>query len=267
MPPLARFCPLFSGSSGNAYYIGSSNEGVLIDAGRSAKQLVNMLDNCEIEPKAIQAIFVTHEHSDHIKGLRVLASRFHIPVYASAGTLSALLDMGCLEGDFPVEAITADGIECAGMLIQPFLTPHDSAESVGYRVFTADGRSAAVSTDLGYMTDTVRGALCGADLIAIESNHDVGMLRNGPYPYPLKRRILSRTGHLSNLACADELYRLAEHGTTRFVLAHLSAENNTPELAYQTSVCSLSLCGMKEGVDYTLHVAPRENLAGKAILF
>ena len=264
---MARFCPLFSGSSGNSYYIGSSHAGILIDAGRSAKQMVQMLDTCGLEPKAVQAILITHEHSDHIKGLRVFASRFHIPVYASAGTLSALLQMGCLEGDFPVEEISPDGVMCAGMLIQPFRTPHDSAESVGYRVFTADGRSAAVSTDLGYMTDTVRAALCGADLVAIESNHDIGMLQNGPYPYPLKRRILSRTGHLSNLACADELYSLAERGTTRFVLAHLSAENNTPELAYQTSVCSLSLCGMKEGTDYTLYVAPRENSTGKTILF
>lgn len=264
---MARFCPLFSGSSGNSYYIGSANAGVLIDAGRSAKQLGNMLDHCGVDIKAIQALFITHEHSDHIKGLRVFASRFHLPVYASAGTLSALMQMGCLEGDFPVQEITPDGVECAGMLVQPFRTPHDCAESVGYRVFTADGRSAAVSTDLGYLTDTVRSALCGADLIAIESNHDVGMLRNGPYPYPLKRRILSRTGHLSNVDCADELYSLADRGTTRFVLAHLSAENNTPELAYQTSVCSLSLCGMKEGLDYTLHVAPRENAAGKTILF
>lgn len=264
---MARFTPLFSGSSGNAYYIGSSSEGVLIDAGRSAKQLVNMLRTCGTEPGSVKAIFVTHEHSDHVKGLRVLANRYHIPVYASRGTLQALLQMGCLEGDFPVQEITLDGVECAGMYIQSFRTPHDCAESVGYRVFTADGRSAAVSTDLGYMTDTVRGALCGADLVAIESNHDVRMLQNGPYPYPLKKRILSRTGHLSNVACADELCRMVEMGTTRFVLAHLSAENNTPELAYQTSVCSLSLAGMKEKMDYKLCVAPRENCTGQSVLF
>lgn len=264
---MARFTPLFSGSSGNAYYIGSSSEGVLIDAGRSAKQLVNMLRSCGTEPEAVKAIFVTHEHSDHVKGLRVLANRYHIPVYGSRGTLQALLQMGCLEGDFPVQEITLDGVECAGMFVQSFRTLHDCAESVGYRVFTADGRSAAVSTDLGYMTDTVRGALCGADLVAIESNHDVRMLQNGPYPYPLKKRILSQIGHLSNVACADELCRMVEMGTTRFVLAHLSAENNTPELAYQTSVCSLSLSGMKEKMDYKLCVAPRENCTGQSILF
>lgn len=264
---MARLCPLFSGSSGNSYYIGSATEGVLIDAGRSAKQICGMLEQCGIPVSAVRAVFVTHEHSDHISGLRVFASRFHLPVYASHGTLRELERLGCLSPKYTADVIEEKGMACAGMYLKPFHTPHDCAEGVGYRVETHDGRTAAVCTDLGYMPNEVRQELSGTDLVVLESNHDVGMLQNGPYPYPLKRRILSDTGHLSNETCAEELCGLAAGGTTRFMLAHLSAENNTPELAYQTSVCSLTLAGMKQEVDYRLYVAPRENITGEMILF
>ena len=264
---MARLCPLFSGSSGNSYYIGSAEEGILIDIGRSAKQITARLEQCGISAGAIKAVFITHEHADHIAGLRVFASRYHLPVYASAGTLSALGGMGCLSEKFPYFVIEDCGIECAGMGIRPFPLSHDSAECIGYRVVTKDGRTVALSTDLGYLSEEVRADLSGADFVVLESNHDVGMLKNGPYPYPLKRRILSDTGHLSNADCAEELCSLVKSGTTRFLLAHLSAENNTPELAYQTSLCSLNLSGFKQDKDFQLFVAPRENTSGKSILF
>lgn len=264
---MARFCPLFSGSSGNAYYFGLAESGILIDAGRSAKQLTAALENCGLEMKAVRGIFITHEHSDHICGLRVLASRHHIPVYATEGTLGALEEAGCLTDKFSAEPIPAEGMECAGMHISSFHTSHDSAESAGFRIDMGNGRVAAVATDLGYMSDEVRDAVSGADLLVLESNHDEGMLRSGPYPYPLKKRILSQRGHLSNMACASELVRLAEKGTTRFWLAHLSHENNTPDLAYETSRCSLTMAGLKEGLDYELNVAPRENETGRFIVF
>ena len=264
---MARFCPLFSGSSGNSYYIGSARWGILIDAGRSAKQITEMMKNCGMDLSAVCALFVTHEHSDHVAGLRVLASRYHLPVYTSRGTLKELDRMGCLAGDFRANVIEAKGVECAGMRIRPFPISHDSAECVGYRVETEDGRTAALATDLGCLPDDVHRSLSGADLVVIESNHDVGMLENGPYPYPLKRRILSDTGHLSNDVCAGELDRLAHKGAAHFILAHLSRENNTPELAYQTSLCKLTMSGMKQGRDYKLTVAPRANTTGQVVVF
>lgn len=264
---MARLCPLFSGSSGNSFYIGGRDAGILVDAGRSAKQLAAMLCRCGIDLKAVKALFITHEHSDHITGLRVFASRNHLPVYTSAGTLRALEEGGCLTCDFPSFVVGSGGVECAGMLVSPFHTPHDSAESVGYKIRTSDGRTVVFSTDLGYISEEVQKELDTSDLVVLESNHDIRMLQSGRYPYPLKRRILSDTGHLSNASCAGALAGLAQKGVTRFVLAHLSSENNTPELAYQTALCSLTMAGCREGLDFDLTVAPRENLAAKTILF
>ncbi|MGW8114904.1 MBL fold metallo-hydrolase [Caproicibacterium sp. NSD3] len=256
---MARFCPLFSGSSGNSYYIGSAGAGILIDAGRSAKQLIQRMELCKIDPKTIQAIFVTHEHSDHVSGLRVLASRLKVPVYASNGTLGALENLKIANGSFRALPLDWNGTNCAGMRVTPFHIPHDCAEGVGYRVETSDGRTAAFATDLGHFTEEVRCHIMGADLVVLESNHDVGMLQNGPYPYSLKKRILSDTGHLSNIACADAISELVRMGAARFFLAHLSRENNTPEIALQTTLCALTMEGMNQGTDFELSVAPREN--------
>lgn len=143
------------------------------------------------------------------------------------------------------------------MYVLPFHTSHDSRESLGFRIHMADGRTLAVATDTGCMTDAIRGALVGCDLVLLESNHDVRMLENGPYPYVLKRRILGERGHLSNDCCAAELPFLAQNGSTRFVLGHLSRENNFPDLAYGTARAALDRAGLHEGKDYLLTVAPR----------
>ena len=264
---LARLCPLFSGSRGNSTYVGASGVGILVDAGRSAKQIEVALFENEINVSEIKAIFVTHEHTDHVQGIRVLASRYGIKVFASSGTMQALEQNGILNGKFPYEVIAKSGVEVAGMFVRPFKTPHDSAESVGFSIDTADGRRAVVATDIGYMSDTVRDSIKGADAVVIESNHDVKMLQNGPYPYYLKRRILSQTGHLSNEACAVELPSFINSGTRKFVLAHLSQENNIPELAYETAVCKLSEHKMRLGHDFELCVAPKENFGERNIIF
>lgn len=254
---MARYCPLFSGSSGNCTYIGTAEGGILVDAGVSAKRIETALRERDIEPHSIEAVFVTHEHIDHISCLRLLTKRYGWRVYASCGTLEAIADTRPLEPQTVCEVIGETGVCAAGMEIQPFATSHDSRESLGFRITLPGGRRVAVATDTGVMTDTVRAALSGCDLVHIESNHDVRMLENGPYPYYLKRRILADTGHLSNDACAAELTALAQNGTTRFVLAHLSRENNLPEIAYMTAQAALCGAGMQENIDFLLQVAPR----------
>lgn len=261
---MAELCALYSGSTGNSYFIGSKTSGVLVDIGRSAKQTTNILKHCEIDPLAINGILITHEHTDHVNGLRVFASKYHIPVFASVGTLSALESIGILNGSFPAYSIEG-ALQLGDMQISAFRTPHDCAESLGFRIRTADNKLVTLATDLGYITPEIEENLLGADLTILESNHDVGMLRTGPYPYSLKRRILSDHGHLSNTACAEMLPTLYENGTKHFILAHLSRENNTPDIARQTAICGMQMAGIENG--YILDVAPIENLDGSTVLF
>lgn len=262
---MAKFVTLFSSSKGNSYYIGSSGQAILIDAGRSCKQIEQAMMSCGLDMRSVKAIFVTHEHTDHCSGLRVLASRYGTNVYASEGTLEGLVQNNMLCDRFSADVITSK-ISIGDMLIERIDTPHDSRESCAYRVTTADGKKAMVATDMGIMLPSVRKAISECTLAVVESNHDVNMLMSGPYPYPLKRRILSDRGHLSNVACAEELPELVRAGVRHLVLGHLSQDNNTPEVAFETSLCSLKQSGMKQNEDFTLTVAPVET-NGKSILF
>ncbi len=252
---MARFSSLFSSSSGNCTYIGSGDNGILVDVGVSGKQALAALDCIGVDIESISAIFITHEHTDHIQGMRALASKYGIDVYTSEGTMQKLEQNGKLCNKFNCHVIEKDGVECGGMLVKGFSTSHDCAESLGFTVQTPDERKISILTDTGVVSDEMYTAVQGSDLILVESNHDVGMLRNGPYTYNLKRRILSDKGHLSNLACADLVTKLVEDGTTRLVLGHLSKENNIPELAFQTSYSALETMGAKEGRDYLMYVA------------
>lgn len=263
---MARITPLFSGSSGNSYYLGSKKAGILIDAGRSAKQIASMLQLCSIDPMAVQAILVSHEHTDHISGLRVFAARHQIPVFCSQGTKQALLNNGVANGSFPIHTLNS-GLQIADMTVDCFRTSHDCAEGLGFRIKTADNRRFALATDLGFLSEEVAAGIQDCDYVVIESNHDVGMLQTGPYPYPLKRRILSDCGHLSNKACADFLPHLHKSGSKKYMLAHISSENNTPDIAYQSALCTMSMEGLVQNVDYTLAVAPKDNLQGISIVF
>lgn len=253
---MSRFCTLCSSSSGNSAYIGYSAGGILIDAGTNTKQLCLAMQRMNIDPQSIRAIFITHEHADHIGALRVFASRYAVPVYATEGTLEALIKINCVTDKVNADIIPADGIDISGMLVKSFKTSHDSAQSCGYTVQMPDERKISVATDTGYITDETRAALTGSDLVLLESNHDVQMLKNGPYPYYLKQRILSDRGHLSNTDCASFAGELINTGTTRLVLGHLSRENNIPSVAFETTNNALGAMGAVEGKDYQLYVAP-----------
>ena len=251
---MARYCPLFSGSEGNSTYLGTANGGVLVDAGVSAKRLTEALLQRGIDPAALHGIFLTHEHSDHISGLKVFLKKYPMPVYGTRGTLEAAAEKGALPAGIPM-CVTDATVTVGDLQVTAFATPHDSRESCGYRVTFPDERTAAIATDIGYLTDTVKEAVSGCDLVHIESNHDVRMLECGPYPFYLKERILSRVGHLSNENCASLLPALLESGTTRFILSHLSRENNTPFLAQVTAQTSLKATGALENRDFLLSVA------------
>lgn len=253
---MSRFCTLCSSSSGNSTYIGHAGGGILIDAGTNAKQLTLALEKISVNPESIKGIFVTHEHTDHIGALRVFASRYKIPVFASAGTLEALEKAGHLKGDFDAFAIDGKSIEAGGMNVTSIITSHDSAQSCGYTVDMPDERKISVVTDTGIITQDIIDKATGSDLILLESNHDISMLNNGPYPYYLKQRILSDKGHLSNEACAKAACHFINTGTTRLILGHISRENNTPAAAFRATSNALGEMGAIEGIDYMLQTAP-----------
>ncbi len=252
---MAKFCSVYSSSSGNCTYVGCSAGGILIDVGVSAKKIESALNGMGVDPSSIKGIFITHEHADHINGVRVFASRYNINVYATKGTLDGMYEYGVFQKPINAYIIPEKGVECAGMRVTPFSTPHDSYESCGYTVTTPDGKRIAVATDMGTITECVADAVTGCDLVLLESNHDVNMLRMGGYPYFLKERILSDRGHLSNELCADFARHLVKNGTSRLILGHLSKENNFPSLAYETTKAALTEGGFTEGRDYELTVA------------
>ncbi len=253
---MLRYCSLFSGSSGNSTYIGTGDGGLLIDVGVSARRITTALRERDIDPATIRAVLVTHEHSDHVSGLRVLCKQYGWPVIASEGTLDALAEQGTMSGQERLFMLpTGQKLAVAGMQVQAFDTPHDSRHCYGYRVDTEDGRSLAMTTDLGYMPQSVLDTITGCQFLHIESNHDPDMLRNGSYPYWLIQRIRGQGGHLSNQECAAVLPGLVQAGATRIVLAHLSEHNNTPELAQTCSCQALAGIGATVGRDCLLSVA------------
>ncbi len=262
---MAKVVPLFSGSKGNSYYIGSTGRGILIDAGRSCKQIENAMSINGLDMRNVEAIFITHEHTDHCSALKVLASRYETKVFASKGTLSALERSGKLDKRFQTYVIENE-IALNNMLVKRINTSHDANESCCYQVTTADDKKAIIATDLGIMTDEVRQGILSSDFAVIESNHDIQLLKNGIYPYYLKQRILSNRGHLSNESCSKELPDFVKSGTLRLMLGHLSRENNTPALALSPALNTLEAYKMKRNIDFTLEVAPEET-NGKAVIF
>ena len=255
---------LGSGSGGNSMAVRSGDTLLLVDLGFSFKEQKSRLAECGVDISEVSAVLFTHDHSDHCRGVGTFHTRLPgVPLVANGDTADAIArQTGVNDGWTLFE--NGEPFDVGGISVTPFPISHDAADPVGY-LFEADGASLFVGTDMGTVTANVRSAFSRATCAVLESNHDVWMLQNGSYPYALKWRILSDIGHLSNDTCAHALPGLVEQGSTRFVLAHLSKENNIPALAYQTSLAELTMHGMRQNVDFQLSVAPRENTGGMMI--
>jgi phosphoribosyl 1,2-cyclic phosphodiesterase len=265
---MMRMTVLASGSKGNSTLVASSRTRILVDAGLSCRELMKRMQMANEDPAAIDALLITHEHQDHVQGVAVLARKLGVPVYFTQATHRAWMrwmmpqkrltyaawlalrqqppgvedvekasvekaeDPCSLPG---VEYFSAgSGFSIGDIVVTPFTIPHDAADPVGF-VFEADGVRMAIATDLGYMPPNVKMAIRNCDVLMLESNHDLEMLRDGPYPWSVKQRVMSRVGHLSNEAASDFLEKNYDGNASYVVLAHLSESNNLPELARVTA--------------------------------
>ena len=257
-----RFSPLFSGSSGNATYVGCDDVHILVDAGMSGNRVTGELTRMGVDPKRLSAILVTHEHIDHIKGIGILSRKYDLPIYATEGTWQGMYSkIGAISEKNRVIFEPEQDFFIGPIDVTPFPTPHDSNQSVGY-TFQLHGAKLAIATDLGCIKDSWLKHVMGADAVILESNYDPDMLRAGPYPYELKKRIASRHGHLSNEDAGHVAAELVRNGTSQIILGHLSKENNFPELALRSCELILQMAGIEPQVDASLCVANRDGATG-----
>ncbi|MCH5268588.1 MAG: MBL fold metallo-hydrolase [Lachnospiraceae bacterium] len=255
-----KVCSIASGSSGNCIYIGSKEHHILIDAGISRKRIVEGLRNIGVEPEQLDGIFVTHEHSDHIQGIPMMAKQFGTPIYATGGTLDCICAKdtdGVIRRDSLFQVYADKPVGVGDFHITPYRISHDAAEPVCYSV-EAQGHKVSIATDLGVYDEYTVENLAGSEILLLEANHDVSMLEAGSYPYSLKYRILGEQGHLSNEDSGRLLCRLMGSHLRYVFLAHLSKENNYPALAYEAVKCQIwEEMGLKE-VPFALEVAERD---------
>lgn len=249
-----KFGTIASGSSGNCLYAGNDNTHILIDAGISCKRIVEGLKTFELEGKNLQGILVTHEHTDHVSGIGVLSRKYHIPIYGTEKTLRKICEMenlGKIDRELFQPIQTGKNFFIGDLDIESFSISHDAADPVSYMIHEGNKKLGMV-TDLGYYDDRIVGHLKESDLLYVEANHDIHMLQAGPYPYYLKRRILSNHGHLCNEKAAQLVVELMNDHLHRVILGHLSKENNYPDLALAT---------VKNEVDQSVkvEVAPRDH--------
>jgi len=253
-------CSLSSGSGGNCIFAGCGGTNILIDAGRSAKATEELLAKINLEIKDINAIFITHEHIDHVSGLKVLISRNKIPVYMVWESFDNLNDDYKNALGEVINFITPqNGVTIGNLHVECYAAPHDSAANVGYIISRAgdkEKKTVGIATDIGHMSKEILEAMRGCKIIYIESNHDLEMLKNSSYPAQLKSRIKSKAGHLSNEECAEALPYFIKNGARRIILFHLSGENNTKELAVKESRKKILEAKLNVGTVY-LGVAPK----------
>jgi phosphoribosyl 1,2-cyclic phosphodiesterase len=249
-----RFCLLASGSKGNCLAVQADRTTVLVDAGLSAAETVRRLERAGLDPADVDHLIVTHEHTDHVRGLGPVSRRLSATVYANQATSQAWGKVGQL----PEERrfVTGRRFQVGALSVTAFRTPHDAAEPVGL-VFEHDGQRLALATDLGYLHLLVKEKIQNCRAVIVEANHDPTMLRRGPYPEFLKQRVAGRLGHLANDQTAELLNHAAHRGLTDVVLAHLSETNNTPDLAWQCARNCLDGLGLSQ---VRLSVAPQDRI-------
>ncbi len=237
----------------------------MVDAGISAKKIDAGLKELELKGKDIQGLLITHEHSDHVQGLGVLSRKYGIPIYGTKGTLErvrAMSSLGTIDAGLYHEIQADTPFLIGDVQVEPFRISHDAAEPVAYRL-ASGGKSAAVATDMGLYNDYIVEHLKGLDTLLLESNHDIQMLEVGPYPYPLKQRILGERGHLSNESAGQLLCKVLHDEMKRIYLGHLSKENNYAELAYETVRLEIQLNPVKYMPDdFEIQVAKRDECSG-----
>jgi phosphoribosyl 1,2-cyclic phosphodiesterase len=254
-----KICTLSSSSSGNCTLVSHGETHILVDAGISMRRTGYSLKSLDIDFPDLSGIIVTHEHSDHICGLKMISKYHKVPIYAPEGVGDILAELVPEAADHILHIKSGVEIEINDISIKGFKTPHDTPESFGYRI-TAGGRSLVFATDLGHVSEEVLSVALGADFAVIEANHDTDMLWNGPYPYFLKKRVTAKHGHLSNADCSEFARLLVQSGTRHITLAHLSRTNNTPARALKAVKRTLLQSGAMPGKDVYVNVAPASDI-------
>jgi len=252
---MAFLYSLCSSSKGNATYVGDKKSGVLIDAGIGIRELTRQMEVGGMSLDSIKAIFITHEHTDHMKGLGAILRKHNVPVYGSEATLEMLISKKCFSTESDLNEIDTKKICIGDIEVKAFKTPHDSVCSQCYTI-NIHKKKISICTDLGAVTPSVYKNIRGSDLILLESNYDDDMLHNGDYPYFLQERIEGAFGHLSNNDCSLAISRLLDDGTNHFLLGHLSENNNHPRLALKSALLEMEEMGAVLDTDYTLSIAP-----------
>ena len=247
-----KYCSLYSGSSGNCFLIQSDNTKILIDAGVSCKKIVSALIDLNIDINDIDAILITHEHTDHTKGLTTISNKYNIPIYINKKTWLALNSVSDkINKDSIIFFDISNKFQIGNLDVFPFPISHDAANPCGFNIYY-NNKKISVATDIGYISKQLLESLKHSNSILLESNYDPSILKYSSYPYLLKKRISGNTGHLSNEIAGKTLASLYDFGLKNAILIHLSKENNFPELAYQTIMNEISNCK-----NFSFDIAPR----------
>ena len=258
-----KLCSIASGSSGNCIYVGTEKTSLLVDVGISKKRIVEGLGQIGVCPSSIKGILITHEHSDHIKGLGVMSRQYKLPIFGTKETIEEIKrisSLGVIDEELFHEICPDKSCVLGDIEVSPFSSFHDARNPVCY-TFSKGEHKVGIATDLGTYDDYIIKNLTGCEILLLEANHDVNMLQVGSYPYALKRRVLGDLGHLSNDMSGRLLTKLIHRGLKTIFLGHLSKENNYPELAYETVKYELEKSGALEHFDYHLEIARRDEIS------